>query len=117
LGVAVFLILGFIVAVSIVIVRSKMRAEESKSWPATVGTIQSGEMEIVGEVELPCFSFSYLVDGEYYSGRFALWASGERAGALIHELTDTKITIKYDPRRPSSFYLAERLIGGCGIAQ
>ena len=60
----------------------KRRVDEAKSWPSTEATIQSGGIEEINSgrstFERPVFAFSYVVDGEYYSGRFALLAKGDR---------------------------------------
>ena len=80
-------------------------------------TIQSAGMEIVGggreKVWLPCFAFSYVVDGEYYSGRFSLWGCDDRSATLIRELVDKKLKVHYDPKKPSDFLIAEDTIEGC----
>src|SRR5947207_4975457 len=52
---------------------------KAKRWPKTEATIQNviGAIEVVAQTKfntlrLPVFAFSYQVQGEYYSGRFAL---------------------------------------------
>lgn len=68
-----------------------------------------------GYSDLPCFAFSYLVAGEYYSGRFALWAKGGRSDELLRELIESKFTIRYDPDHPSSFFIPDETLGGCEV--
>jgi len=65
--------------------------------------------------ELPSFDFSYVVDGEYYSGTFMLSATGERADTLMKELDGKEFEVSYDPTRPSRFYITEELIQGCEV--
>jgi hypothetical protein len=55
----------------------KRRVKDAADWPETEATIRSAEMETVDRVGhlgelLPFLAFSYVVDGEYYSGRFGL---------------------------------------------
>jgi hypothetical protein len=55
----------------------KRRTKGAADWPETEATIRSAEMETVDRVGhlgelLPFLAFSYVVDGEYYSGRFGL---------------------------------------------
>jgi hypothetical protein len=58
---------------------------------------------------LPFLAFSYIVDGEYYSGRFGLRVAEDRTDTLITELIDTRITVRYDPKQPSVFSLPDEL--------
>ena len=59
--------------------------------------------------ELPFFTFSYVVENEYYSGRFGLRVPEDRASTLIREWINTKITVRYDPKRPSVFSLSDEM--------
>ncbi len=68
-------------------------------------------------MELPVFAFSYVVGEEYYAGRFALWAKGDRADTLIREMVDRKVLINYDPGRPERWFIPEKLIEGCPVEQ
>jgi hypothetical protein len=92
----------------------KRRLKGADDWPETEATIQSAEMEIVERVghlreKLPFFAFSYVVDNEYSSGRFGLRVAEDRASTLMKEWGDTKITVRYDPKRPSVFSLPDEL--------
>ncbi len=64
---------------------------------------------------LPWFDFSYVVDGEYYSGTFMLSAQGDRANTLLKEMDGCKFGVCYDPTRPSRFWIAEETIEGCEV--
>lgn len=48
----------------------------AKTWPRTEATIESAAPEVVESnfqgMPVKLFAFSYKVNGEYYSGRFAL---------------------------------------------
>jgi hypothetical protein len=71
-------------------------------------------MEIVERVghlreNLPFFAFSYVADSEHYSGRFGLRVAEDRASTVMKEWLGTKITVQYDPKRPSVFCLPDEL--------
>jgi hypothetical protein len=68
-------------------------------------------------VDLPVFAFSYVVDGEYYSGRFGLFARGDHADSLIREMVNRKLPVNYDPARPERWYIPNDMIEGCKVAQ
>jgi hypothetical protein len=92
----------------------KRRLKDAADWPEAKATIQSAEMEMVERVghfreKLPFFAFSYAVDNDYYSGRFGLRVAEDRASTLMREWVDTKITVQYDPKRPSVFCLPDEL--------
>ena len=115
-------VVGGLFALVVMIMRGQKRAEQAKRWPTAEVTIQSAGMELVNwggrsKVELPVYAFSYVVAGEYYSGRFSLQA-GEAppSGTLKWELVGTKTTVHYDPKRPSTFSFADGLIAGCGVS-
>jgi hypothetical protein len=100
----------------------KYRVTKAKGWPKTEATIQSGGIDIVAQrryisVVLPCFAFSYVVDGEYFSGRFALSATGDQADDLIKEMIDRRFIVNYDPEKPSTFYIPDEFIEGCEVYQ
>lgn len=100
----------------------KRRTKDAADWPETRATIQSANMELVERVgylreKLPFFAFSYVVDSEYYSGRFGLRVAEDRASALMREWIDTKITVQYDPKRPSIFSVPDELsVDGCQVS-
>lgn len=68
-------------------------------------------MERVGHLseELPFFAFSYMIENEHYSGRFGLRVPEDRATTLMREWVSTKITVRYDPKRPSVFSLPDEV--------
>jgi hypothetical protein len=105
-------------AVWIISSRSKLSAE-ARAWPTTEARIQNASTTVLGRYSgpIPCFSFSYVVDGEYYSGSFGLSADGDRADTLARELIDKKILVSYDPDKPSKFYVPEETIEGCEVKQ
>jgi hypothetical protein len=65
--------------------------------------------------QLPWFDFSYVVEGEYYSGTFMLSVDGDRADTLLRELDEKKFEVRYDPARPAKFYITQERIEGCEV--
>jgi hypothetical protein len=102
-------------ALVVAIMWGQRRNQQKKTWPTVEATVQSAETELVNmggrsKVSLPCCAFSYVIDGEYYSGRFGVTEDGP-----FKELIDQKLTIHYDPKRPSSFYIPANVINGCQV--
>ena len=118
---ALIAVLSVVVALFVRLFRIAKQDTESKTWPSTEGTIRSAGMENVGNgryaLNLPCFAFSYVVNGEYYSGRFSLSGCDDRSAALIRELIDRKLTVLYDPHKPSTCRISEVRIEGCAVGQ
>lgn len=100
------------------IVRKARRDLAAERWPSTEAAIQSAEVKEVGlryKTPLPCFAFSYLVDGSYYSGRFALSVAGEQVDTLLKALIGRTMIIQYDPKRPASFRIPDEFIEGYDV--
>ncbi len=99
------------------------KRSKARRWPLTEATIESGHIEVVahskyGNVRLPVFAFSYQVDREYYSGRFALLPYITDPGeSLFARMAGHKLQVHYDPRHPEVWFLPEELIEGCKIEQ
>lgn len=96
--------------------------DRASKWPKVEATIQSGELEVLahgryGTIELPSFAFSYVVAGEYYSGRFALVPNMQNADSLLRKLINSKIQIHYDPAHPATSFVPGYTIEGCEIKQ
>ncbi len=111
---AVAAIIGVTIGTSIV--RSK-RADEAKSWPTTDGTVRGSGMAAIDRYsgKVPWFDFSYVVDGEYYSGTFALRIHGDRAETMLGDMDGRKVNVRYDPARPSRFYVVDETIAECEV--
>ena len=112
-------VFGVFAGLGVQLFRNARRQKEAQSWPRTEATIQSSEMEWMshgrGQVERPCFAFSYTVSGEYYSGRFSLWGCNDRYTTLMREMIDTKLSIHYNSAKPEEFVLPESTVEGCRI--
>jgi Protein of unknown function (DUF3592) len=103
---------------------NQKQIEQAADWPTTEATIQQTEFREFtsnsrGEPahSYPCFAFSYVVNGEYYSGRFGLAIEGEPADTLIREMKDRKFTVSYKPAKPSEFYIADEMMDGHEVLQ
>lgn len=116
---ALVVVLGVIVVMFMRLFRYANKADEATRWPTAEATIQSGEMEIVGKgrsaVTLPCFAFSYVVNGEYYSGRLSLSGCDDRSATLLREMIDRKLPVHYNPGKPEDFVLPEITFEGFGV--
>lgn len=104
------------------IVWRNKRVETAETWPTTEATVQSGEMETVastraGDVNIPCFAFSYAVKGEYYSGRFGLLPNFGSADGVLERMKDRKFKVHYNPADPRIFYVPGEQMEGCDIEQ
>jgi hypothetical protein len=92
----------------------KRRTKDASDWPETEATIRSAGMELVERVghireEVPFFEFSYVVESEYYSGRFGLRVPEDLATTLMREWISTKIALQYDPHQPSVYRVPDEL--------
>lgn len=118
------LALAFIIALLVWNRRHKKQIEEAASWPTTEATIQQADFQEFttnSRVEpahlYPCFVFSYVVNGEYFSGRFGLTVEGEQADTLIREMNGRKLTVSYNVNRPSEYYIPDEMMGGYEVLQ
>lgn len=99
------------------------KVQKAKRWPKTEATIQTGSIEVVAQdrfntVRLPVFAFSYLVRGEYYSGRFALMPyTVEYDESLTGRMIGHKLAVCYDPTHPDQWLIPDEMIDGYKIEQ
>ena len=97
--------------------------DKAGTWPTCEATIESAAIEKVAQaeysaIELPVFAFSYVVDGDYYSGRFALRPYTTDAGrSILTALVGRKLRIHYHPQHPTEWYIPDELIQGCKVEQ
>lgn len=74
--------------------------------------------EVTGQIrteKLPCFVFTYVVNGEYFSGRFALRGAEDREDILMKDLIGTKVAVYYNPMQPSAFNIFHEPAKGCEV--
>jgi hypothetical protein len=98
----------------------RKRVEETEGWLQTEASIESGGLEgaAQGRVRLLTFTFSYQIAGKYYSGRFALLRhTADPESSLIDRMIGRKIQVRCDPRRPEVWFIPEKVIEGCKVAQ
>jgi hypothetical protein len=95
----------------------------TRSWPMTSATIHSFEMEVKEfdkktDIVLPCFTFSYVVSEEEYSGRFSLFTNGEEEGeSVAQKMIERKFELRYSPKRPSTWFIPDKKIDGYEVEQ
>ena len=89
-------------------------AEEVKTWPMIEATIQVSSAISIGRnpADLPCFHYSYVIAGEYYSGCFGLHVYGDRAATLRKEMINRRFMVCYDPNQPSRNFFPEDTVEG-----
>jgi len=105
--------------------RQRQTLGQTREWPATEATIESGALEPTHETNklvLPTFAFSYQVSGEYYSGRFSLLPNERFSGqtlfdSLMGQMIGRKLLIRYDPQRPQQWFIPDEFIEGCKVEQ
>jgi hypothetical protein len=95
----------------------------TKFWPKSWATIHSADMEVMEldsktDIMLPCFTFSYVVADKEYSGRFSLFTNGEEEGqSVAQQMVERKFEIRYNPKRPSAWYIPEKKMNGYEVEQ
>ena len=99
-----------------------LRIQKARGWPSTEATIQSADVEVAstyrhGVLRLPVCSFSYIVNGEYYSGRFTVLANLGESESLVERMIDRKFSVRYNPRRPSVYFIPDGRIDGREVKQ
>jgi hypothetical protein len=105
------------------LVLSKLLERRTRTWPKTSAAIRSAtmktmELEDKAVIVLPCFEFSYVAVGGDYSGKFYLFTDGQEEGELIaRKMIKHTIEIRYDPKRPSKWYIPEKQIEGFEVGQ
>jgi hypothetical protein len=82
----------------------------AKTWPYVYGTIQYAQAATIGEGKnaywIGELAYSYIVDGEYYSGFCQLPASNEdEAWNAVRGWKDRKVIVHYRPQYPSTSVL------------
>jgi hypothetical protein len=100
-----------------------MLLKRTKFWPKIWATIHSANIEVMEldsktDIMLPCFTFSYVVADKEYSGRFSLFTNGEEEGQSVAEkMIERKFELRYNPKRPSTWYIPDKKIDGYEVEQ
>jgi Protein of unknown function (DUF3592) len=80
-----------------------LRARRAQSWPSTQGTVENVRSRSVGGIYKPWvgeFSYTYVVNGEYFSGFHEIRAFSEkRADALTFGWKSRMLVVRYSPSK------------------
>jgi hypothetical protein len=96
-------------------VRRPAPADNPANWPVTEATIQIVGRAIGsarGSLPIDVGDFSYVVNDEYYSGRATISRSFSAHETQPKDLVNKKFQLRYDPRKPEKFDLAESDLEG-----
>ncbi len=97
------------------------RVKNAETWPTTEATVQSGEEFITsgrgGGVSIFSIAFSYVVNGEYYSGRFELLPDSGSADGVLSRMKGRRFQVHYDPAKPVAYYIPEKKMEDCDVVQ
>jgi uncharacterized protein DUF3592 len=82
------------------------RRQSARHWPQAHGTVQFAECigypKGLGERWVVDVYYSYMADGEYYSGQHQLPASGEdRAHEMCREMKGQGVSVRYSRKAPA----------------
>ncbi|MCI0348889.1 MAG: hypothetical protein L0Z53_05630 [Acidobacteriales bacterium] len=78
------------------------RRLRSNGWPIVQGRIHSGQALCIEEIWSAELSYSYTVDGQYYSGYHKQFCASERDADdyLLQSPRDSAIFIRHHPAKP-----------------
>lgn len=102
---------------------AKLLEGRTRRWPRTWATVDSTQMEVKEldertDIVIPCFTFSYVVNQEHFTGKFSLFTDGEDEGKEVgRRMIDHRFEVQYNPRHPSSWYIPDKTINGYEIEQ
>lgn len=95
--------------------RAEPQDENTDTWPETEATIQSVNKVIGsgrGSYPLDVGDFSYVVNGDYYSGRATISRSFSAGNSQPRDLVDKKFQVRFNPREPDKYDLSQSDVGG-----
>lgn len=96
-----------------------IRTRQAVSWPSTQGTVQAartGRSE-KGRRGWACFlTYSYVAEGQYYSGSYSIRARNEQqADELAMQWKGRSVAVRYSPTDHNiSVLLRDDQVGGFG---
>jgi hypothetical protein len=82
-----------------------LRRARSASWPAISGVIQNGGVSTIrgrtGDISTAQLSYSYKLDGTYYSGYHnETFNDEQKAWSYVDALRGKGVQVSYNPRKP-----------------
>jgi hypothetical protein len=103
LGVKLLALLLFIAVASIGGLVFKLRKPSIQRWPLADGTFEFGEpcteQAVVLDIWFCNVSYSYSVNGEFFSGQSRIRVRNEdEADALISDLKGKRVRVRYSPK-------------------
>ena len=112
----VLFVLGAIAGIVVWLMRQAARFDEAASWPETEGTIQSVSKVAIragrASVEIDVCDFSYIVNGEYNSGRLRVSHSSSTGDSAPRNLINQKIRVRCNPQKPSEYLFPQQKVEG-----
>ncbi len=112
---AVAIVLGALAALVVWLYRRAAPKENTDNWPVTEATIQSVGKVIGtgrGSYPLDVGDFTYVVNGEYYSGRARISRSFSTGDSQPKDLVNKKFQVRYNPRQPHNYDVSQADAGG-----
>ena len=115
LALAVVVLLGALTSLGVWFYRRAASEESAENWPTTEATIQSVGKAIgegKGSYPIDVGDFSYVVDGDYYSGRATISRAFSAGDGRPKDLVNKKFQLRYNPRKPDKFDLSIADVSG-----
>lgn len=107
--------LGALALLVVWLYRRAVPEENTDNWPVTEATIQSvGRVIGSGRGSYPfdVGDFSYIVNGEYHSGRATISRSFSTGDDQPKDLVNKKFQVRYNPRKPDKYDLSQADVAG-----
>lgn len=100
-------------------IRYCIRARQAQSWPSTQGTVMGANARIGGQGHegwVCALSYTYVVNGEYYSGFHSIPAMKQaRAEELAQQWKVRSVVVRFSPTDHGiAVLLSDDQIGGIG---
>lgn len=102
--------LGALASLVVWLYRSAVPKENTDNWPLTEATIQSvGKAVGPGRnfYALDVCVFTYVVNGEYYSGRATISRPFSTEDSQPKDLVNKKFQVRYNPSKPDKYNVSQ----------